>query len=172
MKNTYNNLYLHLILGIILSLILFSFSQNDIDPEFSMYLVKNCDICSCDPGGYNIDSLELHSLPLLTSHDLISYNWNEHILSLKDSSSNQLKNIINNDSGGLHNKFFVVMAGNERIYLGVIWSVFSSAMTCYPYISSPFISRSIQFSKYTELVDPRNDDRIRNALKIDGILEE
>ena len=147
-------------------------SDNNTRDLFSIYLVKNCDICSCDPGGYNIDSLNLEPGPFLTLKDLKWYKWKTHEFALKDSSTNPILNKFEQDPMKFEKQFFMVVVNNERIYLGIFWSAFSSTRTCYPYISVPVPFRHINFLARPELKDPRNDHRIFDALKAVGILKE
>jgi hypothetical protein len=171
MKNPSKFFYTMLFVFIYSITHLFADSSDDNSVQFAIYLVKDCDTCSYDPGGYKINSLELHSVPVITSNDLEWYDWSTHEFSFRDSLS-QLQNYIYNQPYLKHKKYFVVVAGDERVYLGVFWSGYSSQMTYYPHIWLPFIIKRIRFSGRNKLNDPRNDQRILKALKIDGILKE
>ena len=157
------------------SLDLLANHTNDNKANFSIYLVSDCDTCTYDPWVYDINKLNLDSVPLITSNDLEWYNWENHTFALKDS----LDSIDDKIRLGkfmadflMHKKYFVVVANNERIYLGIFWSGLSSQMTFHPFIFLPFIMMKARISIRNKSNDPRNAQKILNALKADNILKE
>lgn len=140
--------------------------------NFEMYLVK--DIEDKSIATQNVNKLVLEKDPFLTYRDIISYNWQEHSLLIKNNSK------LNND---LLRRSFVVVANGERIYCGTFWSGFYSM---WPpeipiYVDSLYETDVSEFSLNIgrlgtvqslpdEILKVISDKRIYQALKDLGIL--
>ena len=55
----------------------------------------------------DIAKVELAAAPLLTEHDIVSYEWKTHTLRLTDEGKNKLSNC---GAVGVHGKPFVIVA--------------------------------------------------------------
>jgi hypothetical protein len=125
-----------------------------------------------------LNDVNLIEPPLLTLSDITSYDWKKHFITYPDSVRERLKSW-----HGLHLKYFVVRVNDESIYYGQFLKDHqsSSRHQVFPLIEESegeyIIPPSIlieQSDKYIEgsVPDPRNDERIYNALSHTGILVE
>jgi hypothetical protein len=133
--------------------------------EFSIYLVK--DLSTTEAMSKKLDDLPLETIPVLTDKEFKTYNWTEHEFTMKEGISLEGKLEAKVPASG---KPFVVVVGNERIYLGTFWSASSSQFLD---LDIPMIS-SIWFKGYDndmykirsgKIQDPRDDTKIFEALK-------
>lgn len=137
--------------------------------EFSIYLVK--DLSSTDAMSKKLADLPLETIPVLTDKEIRTYNWTEHEFTMKEGISLEGKLEGKVPSSG---RPFVVVVGEERIYLGSFWSSWSSQFPDIdiPKISSLWLKGSdtdmykIQYGKNQD--DPRDDTKILEALKGSG----
>ncbi|MDQ0887960.1 hypothetical protein QFZ81_003048 [Paenibacillus sp. V4I9] len=132
--------------------------------EFSIYLVK--ELSTTEAMSKKLDDLPLETIPVLTDKEIRTYDWTEHEFTMKEGISLEEKL---DGKVSLSGKPFVVVVGNERIYLGSFWSYLSSQFNPdIPIISSVWNKGSdndmykIQYGKNQ---DPRDDTKIFEALK-------
>jgi len=157
---------------VILSFLLFliigcnsSNEESDVN-EFSIYLVK--DLSTTDAMSKELNDLPLETIPVLTANEIRTYNWIEHEFTMKESISLEEKLEGNVPGSG---KPFVVVVGNERIYLGSFWSNLSSLYS--PDIDIPRISsnwlkgsdKEIYQIHSGKISDPRDDTKIFEVFK-------
>ncbi len=133
--------------------------------EFSIYLVK--DLSTTEAISKRLDDLPLETIPVLTDKEIKTYNWTEHEFTMKEGISLEGKLEAKVPANG---KPFVVVVGNERIYLGMFWSGYSSQFNPIdiPRITSLWIKRSdidTYNINYLNNQDPRGDTKIFEALK-------
>ncbi|QGQ96415.1 hypothetical protein EHS13_16755 [Paenibacillus psychroresistens] len=161
-----SNIKLIVILNVMLLLIVGCNDKVRSVNEFSIYLVK--DLSTTEAMSKKLDDLPLETIALLTDKEISTYNWTEHEFTMKEGISLEEKLEGKVPASG---KPFVVVVGNERIYLGSFWSSFSSQFKPdidIPRISSVWLKRSdnnmykIQYGKNQ---DPRDDTKIFEALK-------
>lgn len=133
---------------------------------FEIYLAKEAE------DGTAIDKLVLEETPIISKEDIISYNWELHILKLKKTEK------ISRD---LLQRDFVVVADGERIYQGKFWTL---AYSMWPpkvpiYIDNLqegdaiYIAIGRWLGKEELKPLTRNiisDDRIKKVLERDGLL--
>lgn len=81
-----------------------------------IYLVKGNSSTYTDDKT-DINNLELEDEPLLSSSDIVSYNWNMHCIKMKNDGIISRK---------LLQRRFIVMADGERVYSGAFWSAIFS----------------------------------------------
>ncbi len=92
---------------------------------FDVYLVEQ-DISLEQMTDTNLAELQLEETPLLSVEDIIAYCWETHEIELSDSASARVARLERSilSHAGLP---FVVCAGGEPIYCGVLWTSYSSA---------------------------------------------
>jgi hypothetical protein len=132
--------------------------------EVSIYLVK--DLSTTEAMSKKLDVLPLETIPVFTDKDIRTYNWKEHEFTMKKDISLEEKLEGKVSTSG---KPFVVVVGNERIYLGSFWTLLSSLYNPdIPTINSVWhkgSERDIYTIQYGGKQDLRDDKRIFEALK-------
>lgn len=135
--------------------------------NFAIYLVK--DLTTTEAMGKNLADLLLESTPLLTDREIKTYEWNEHVFTLKDGFNLEEKL---EGKVSLSGKPFVVVVGSQRIYLGSFWTPISSlyipAIPTIDSIWSKTINKDSYAIKCENKKDPRADKRIYESLKEAG----
>lgn len=162
---------------LIASIFLFSCQgeNNNSSGNFSIYFLKNSDLTYQDVYESDINDLELQSNVWLSSDDITRYDFSTHYIYLNKSKAEFFKDYL--DGGAIFYNFitkpFIVIAGDERIYLGSLISSISS-MT----IAGPGISDCDVFYYPEDIIpiecgiresDPRSDIRIKDALINDDL---
>lgn len=152
------------ILGAVLFLLVGCNPRDKNANGFYIYLVK--DLSTTEAMSYELDELPLDNTPVLTDKEIRTYNWSEHAFSMEEGFSLEEKLEGRVTTGG---QPFVVMAGNERIYLGSFWTPISSLfIPDIPAITSMWrkgSERETYSIGYGQERDPRGDRRIFEALK-------
>jgi hypothetical protein len=115
-------------------------------------------------------ALILDDIAWISAHDIERYDWSTHLIYLKKEKQLSFEGI------SVFGKPFVVTANDERCYLGALWSAISSYLPSFPIImvgpgfngfhASDIIHLSLEdfSSQGQSLTDPRNDERLKNAL--------
>lgn len=146
-------------------------SKDSTAKNFSIYLVEN--LTTSEAMGKNLDDLPLDSTPVLTDKEIKTYNWEKHIFTLEEGFSLEEKL---EGKVPLSGKPFVVVVGDERIYLGSFWTLISSLYNPeIPIINSIWHKESdndTYIIAYGNEKDPRDDIRIYEALKGLGKITE
>jgi len=130
-------------------------------PRFAIYLVKE--------HYTSLENTELEPVPLLTEHDIVSYEWNNHLVNLNESGAAKIPK-----EGG---KEFIVVVEGQRCYRGAFWSSVFSSSYPYPIIDvikrdgAINIERAYPSAKFATGDDPRSDIRIKQALESMGKLK-
>jgi hypothetical protein len=159
--------------------------SNTSEYKFAIYAVKN--LSSVDITKSNIDKLTLENDPIITEKDISTYYWKSMVF--KTNKSIFISKL--NHAAGISGTPFVLTANGERIYLGTLWSPFSSAYppkdTTILQIGSMAIGKlnkdgynvTYQDNDVYFEISPSNDDkykisdkRVYNALKDAGILKK
>ena len=143
---------------------------------FALYLLAG-DIAATEAQGLNLEALELERKPLITSADLLSYDWQTHTLELTSNAYAQIQQIFPTpvQVNGIP---FVTCVGDERIYMGGFWTPASSLSFDGVVIMQPLdpagtriqISWGYPGSAVFSDADPRADERILSALEQAGKL--
>ncbi|KGE16904.1 hypothetical protein [Paenibacillus wynnii] len=132
--------------------------------EFSLYLVS--DLSTTEAMSKKLDDLPLEAIPVLTDKEIRTYNWTEHEFTMKEGISLEERLEGKVPASG---KPFVIVVGNERIYLGSFWSYYSSIFNPdIPKIPSMWDKRNgnnIYKIRYGKNQDPRVNAKILNALR-------
>jgi hypothetical protein len=145
--------------------------------EFAIYLLADSTLTAVEAAHEPLDALMLSQSPIISIDDIANYEWSDHVFSLK--SGHELKGL-DKRRLSVHGIPFVVVANNERIYLGAFWTSFSSYAPDFPHINLGFavffapISGELRIEKGWVASEPdlRNDPRIYRALQSAGILIE
>ena len=160
--------------------------RSDAPPEFAIHLVAGT-LTVDEARAMALDALPLEEDPLLTERDLEAYYWPAHTLAtteevierLNDVGMAGLKPARPDDPPRPPDRLFVVSAGKERIYLGLIWPALRSSIPGIPHVVVPLAmseDRSpgfgIQMIEVGDFDDPRSDPRIHEALARAGVLRE
>jgi len=145
-------------------------STSDETGEFAIFLLADSTILAAHATTQLIDTMILEDQPLISVDDIENYNWSDHRLILK-SNNDRLKTMefIPGKSLGIP---FVITVGEERIYLGGFWYMYSSLIPSFPH---SFVSSKILYIEKgvsNENEDVRNDNRIYRSLKAAGVLIE
>ncbi|HEY5503634.1 MAG TPA: alpha-L-rhamnosidase N-terminal domain-containing protein, partial [Sedimentisphaerales bacterium] len=139
--------------------------------RFAIYLVAvpNTDINQIMP----------EDKPVLTAADIVSYDWNTHTMELTDNGVRSIpaapKEV------GVYGKPFVVVADEQRCYVGAFWTTISSIAYPNPVIEVPLDTKSNKvtirraypflYEKNGTKKDPRTDKRIFKVLSELGKLK-
>ncbi len=140
--------------------------------RFAFYLLRDSTVGISRILGVALDSLALSSTPLFRDTDIKTYSWSTHSFTLKPKADSIFTPFLVLGRK-LRSIPFVIMVGNERIYLGEFWSPYSSLspQCAYVFISSKSPYR-ISYSKPASQPDRRSDKRIHEALQVAGVLVE
>ncbi|MGA2070857.1 MAG: hypothetical protein ABSG97_05865 [Sedimentisphaerales bacterium] len=126
----------------------------------------------------DINQIILEDRPVLTAADIVSYDWNTHTMELTDRGLRSIpaapKEV------GVYGKSFVVVADEQRCYVGAFWTTFSSIAYPGPVIELPLdtktnsvtIRRAYPFETLGMGSDPRTDKRIFKVLSESGKLKQ
>lgn len=140
-----------------------------------LLLLFGCNQDDFVPSGEGI-TMKIGGQTALTSDDIDYYDLSTHFIYLKGSNT-FLNDVQPRDS-------FQIFAAGEKIYSGVFHSMYMSSLPLGPSIYTPVIFYEeyvipVTFSYYYDAngkqnppVDPRNDPRILQALKLRGQLHE
>jgi hypothetical protein len=124
-----------------------------------------------DKDNKNLQRIELADKPIITATDIEVYYWNEHRIVL---TKNGLKKLPDSKEVGGYGKPFVVVVDGARCYRGAFWTSFSSvshpnpvinAAPLHPRKHSIVIEKAYPSDSFAKGQDPRNDERIYNALR-------
>jgi len=111
----------------------------------------------------------LAATPLLTDHDIVSYDWATHTVELTAEGVAKLPSLKDVGVSGLP---FVVVANGERCYMGAFWTHLSSISHARPVIVVVFapesrifhIQRAYPADSFAKGDDPRSDKRVFQVL--------
>ncbi len=154
-----------------------SITGSTLEEGLNFYLLNDSTVTAVQINDSDIYNIKLAEKPFLTSKDLFYYNWAEHSFKIDSNKAETIRNICKNN----HTVFgipFIITVGQERIYRGVFWFLFSSLAPTFPYIDAPFENGTtsnifiIHKSWDSTKNDLRNDPRIYNSLKKSGLLIE
>jgi len=148
------------------------------DKPLCIYLLEDNSITAADAEKLSIESLIMASDPIITVSDIESYNWTDHTFALKPAAKVRVGELIGSPvSISVFGKPFVVVAHEERIYLGAFWPVHSSVLSPVPYINITLLDHfeqmpDMEIQWYGNDADPRNDQRIYQVLATAGVLSQ
>lgn len=139
---------------------------------FAIYTLEDTTLSAAAVWNEPLESLVLASRPFLTEKDLTSYFWRTHEFTVTASVDSQLAVMkwAHGHTGGIP---FVVVADDERVYLGAFWYAYSSLMPQVPYIDVLLEPHRIwQTTSPLMTEDKRSDPRIYRVLKASGIVHD
>jgi hypothetical protein len=175
---------------LMLLLILFALSACQAPPEveepaplegepFALYLVGDSQITGPDIKNYPLDKLPLNVMPILTTADIVSYDWDRHGINLTEDAYFRLLAIF---MGGLPSSGipFAVKAYEQPVYAGAFWTLASSLSFDGVVILQPsdpagqtlYISLGYPGESNFTGEDPRANPRLKQALEDAGVLVE
>jgi hypothetical protein len=144
---------------------------------FALYLLGDPQITGPDIKNYDLDKLPLAAVPLITTENLISYDWDNHGLNLGQNAYQQLLAIFSRGlpSSGLP---FVILAYEEPIYAGAFWTLLSSLSFDGVTILEPmdpagqtlYLTLGYPGEEFFTGEDPRDNSRLQQALEDAGKL--
>jgi len=153
--------------------------EQEAGEAFELYLVADTQITGPDLSFYELDELELAEDPILSTSDIVNYQWDFHMIDLTPEAFQKILAIL---SVGIPNSGipFVVVSHGERIYAGAFWTPSSSLPFDGVLIMHPFdpagsplvISLGYPSEEYFTGEDPRSDPRLRQALEDAELLGE
>ena len=133
-------------------------------PRLGIYLIEKY--------SKDMEKAELAPWPVLSEADIVSYDWEAHMVTL---TSDGLKKLDALSRLIAHGKPFVIVADGQRCYMGGFWSPMSSIRPPYPLIYLSYMTgpHAVLIEKGSG-ADPRSDARILktlielNKLKVSG----
>ncbi len=138
-------------------------SAEEIKHSFGIYLIKK--------DNSDLKKIELFDNPIITSSDIIKYDWNKHEIELTEAGFKKLPNSKDVGTGGKH---FVVVADGIICYRGAFWTSISSISYSNPIINvsqitpksknTVLIERAYPSASFAKGDDPRNNKHIYNSL--------
>jgi hypothetical protein len=154
----------------IFSLIIAGCTKNASQPQepyydFAIFLLANDTLSTLEVKYTSLDSLTLAVQPLVTTEDVVTYKWSVHEVTLTAQGYANYKSVGQKvkSTFGLP---FVVVAANQKIYLGTFYPLISS----YIHMDLPFVAldsfKGIRIARAPDSTTPdrRNDTRIYDAL--------
>ena len=169
---------------LIIILLFFTNCSKDYNPlsiqnnsNFSIYLLKDSNITFQEAEKSKLNDLILNDVPWLSINQISMYDFSTHNIYLKTSKDDLFEGMMNNNHifKDFLVKPFVLIAGNQRIYLGSFISSLSSIAFAGPHINDldqifyPSDVLVLNGCGYDERIDVRNDNRIRDALIIGNV---
>ena len=143
------------------------------DADFGLYFLKNDALSVIEVLQRDLSSLELQTEPWLSEKDIVRYDFSSHYIYLKYTKTELLKDYLGSNftESNLESKPFVVMANQERCYLGSFYPTYLSTGPATPYISIIFLYDTfipadvipIEAEWITE-DDKRDQEALKNAL--------
>lgn len=140
-----------------------AFSQSEAPVNWGIYLTRlpESEFRTLDPIRVNLDSVPLESKPLISEKDIVEYRRPSHIIKLTPEGFGKISRI--RFSNGSDRIPFVVVVQGRKIYMGMIWSGFSSEFRTFPYISDfafyNLSDESVDCSTCIQIRPPRVDGR-------------
>ena len=141
-------------------------SSNNQTGELSIFLLKDDTLTTSQAKEKPLSTLIVNDQPVISINDIVSYGWTEHSIELTNEGTEKFKSVESKvkSTFGLP---FIVVANNEKIYLGNIYPYYSSYI--HPDIPSigvaPFMSLKIERAPDQKIEDKRSDGRIYAALE-------
>jgi beta-lactamase regulating signal transducer with metallopeptidase domain len=145
-------------------------------PGFNIYLLEDETLTWDDCNDTPLHELVLRPEPWIRASDILRYDQSTHCMTLKQARPVSLERV------SLRGNPFVVCTGDERCYLGSVWSHLSSylpsgvtPMIYVPDFSHPPNVVGIELLRvqsregYVSSLDVRNDFRVLETLKAQGV---
>jgi len=141
-------------------------SNSPNDDDFGIYLLSNTSLTTLDAKEISIKSLAVQNEPIIDITDIVTYNWEEHLITLTSEAFEHFGNV-ENKIKSTYGLPFIFIAEGDKIYLGNIYPAYSSYVHIdLPSITvAPFIEMRIERSPSQDVEDKRNDDRIFSILQ-------
>jgi hypothetical protein len=137
-----------------------NFQPND----FAIYLLRNDTLQTWQAKQLPLNALDLAPRPLVGIHDIESYKWSDHEMSLTAEGVAKFK-VLEKKTHSSSGFPFVVMVGNRRIYMGNIFRRYSSYMPGdLPFLFVP-LEQILKIGRAPDrsIKDQREDPRIYHA---------
>ncbi len=146
---------------------------------FAIYLLGDAQITSPELKSYTLADLPLNATPILTTDDLVDYDWERHGMNLTESAYFKLLTLFMSGlpSSGVP---FVLVAYEQPVYAGAFWAPFSTLSFDGIVVIQP--TDPAGQTLYIELgypskdnftgEDPRAHPRLLQALQDEGLLRE
>ena len=143
-----------------------STSPNDDEKAFGIYLLKDTSLITSDAKKSSIESLQLQETPIIKINDIVEYDWEEQLITLTSETFDRFKGV-ENKIKSTHGLPFIVVANQQKIYLGNIYPMYSSYIhQDLPYVKvSPFFEMRVSRAPLQSVEDKRKDERIYSVLK-------
>ncbi len=142
-----------------------STSPSNEEEAFGIYLLKDTLLITSEAKKLSVDVLLLQETPLISINDIVEYNWEEQVISLTSEAFTRFKGV-EKSIKSIYGLPFVVMANQQKIYLGNIYPMYSSYFhQDLPFISvAPFVELRIGRAPLLSIEDKRKDERIYNVM--------
>jgi hypothetical protein len=139
--------------------------------RFAIYLLADPEVDAAEASALPIDRLELSEEAILSIDDIVWYDWRNHSFSVGDEALGRLEEL-GHLRGTTQGVPFVATVGGDRVYLGAFWYGFSSLAPLLPHIVVAPLVLQVQASWSRTEADVRSDVRIRQSLRVAGVLIE
>jgi len=141
---------------------------------FGIYLLKDDTLNGYEAVEIGLNNLLLRDAPILRMQDFVSYRCSDHSFELTKIGKNKIPD------GKLRGLPFVFVANNSKIYLGALWTSFSSFDFGYPVIDTEWfkfngelkIARAYPHDGFATGADPRARSEIIEELKRAHLLKD
>ena len=163
--------------SILFIILILSYCSDPSSPEqsdrFAIYLLKEASLTTKDVQERELSRLILREKPVISYNDIIGYQIEDHKVYLNEKLSYYLDKDSLKVFSQIFGTPFVLIAKNERIYLGSFYTSISSWLPKTPIIENInifnmneklFIISSAPHYDEEIFIDVRNDERIIQAL--------
>jgi len=142
-----------------------STSPNYDEKAFGIYLLKDTLLITSDAKKISIESIQLQETPIININDIVEYNWEEQVITLTSEAFNRFKGV-ENKIKSTYGLPFIVVANQQKIYLGNIYPMYSSYIQeDLPYVEvAPFLEMIVSRAPLQSAEDKRKDKRIYSVL--------
>ena len=142
-----------------------STSPNDEEKTFGIYLLKDTSLITSDAKKLSVESLQLQETPIIKINDIVEYNWEEQVITLTSEAFDRFKGV-ENKIKSTYGLPFIVVANQQKIYLGNIYPMYSSYIhEDLPYVAvAPFLEMRVSKVPLQSIEDKRKDGRIYSVL--------
>jgi hypothetical protein len=138
--------------------------------SFAIYTLQDTTMSVAEAAARDLSGLALADAPFVTANDILEYSWSRQSWSITADLRARLEELARKpyQSAGIP---FVVVVGEERVYLGAFWYWYSSTVPSVPHIMLPLVGPvELKGPSLGGAVDRRIDPRVRDSLRAAGVL--
>lgn len=152
-------------------------APNEQSASYAIYFLQDSALSTHQAAQMNIDQLVLSEKPWITDNDILFYDFSSHCIYLKKDKGqffNKYSGMYFQFEPVLIDKPFVIIANNERCYVGSLHGAALSLSPAGPYMDELdvgyFPKDVMHISRgWNDTADVRNDTRIKDAFTALGL---